>query len=378
MLLFVSCAGSGSASKSSDVGGSRSGNVALPMVTAGSRHSGWLDNAGKVLTWGDYASGQLGDGSTTRRVLPVAIHGLASANRAQAITSGENHMLLVASDGRVFAWGHDKSGQLGDGGQTDSSVPVAVTGMASGVSAISVGVNHSCAVKEGGAWCWGFNGDGELGDGSTSESHVPVAVAGLMAGSVSAIATGDRHTCALSDQDVWCWGAGGELGNGGMAARSVPVAVTGLIRGVTAISAGLSHTCALNTGVVSCWGYNTDGELGNSNATNGFAPATVAGLWSNASAISAGSRHTCALKDGHVWCWGGNAFSQIGNGGTTDAPVPVEVQWPGAATASAGLPSSGTGPASDNSSWRWLAMSAFAIGVLSLGVGARRHWRRVH
>ncbi len=145
---------------------------------------------------------------------PRAQAGPAGAN---AISAGLNRTCAL-KDGGVWCWGSGGGGGPKEPVQVSSLVPV--PGLESGVSAISVGGLHTCAMKDGGAWCWGSNGFGELGNSSTydrfapRESAVPVPVLGLQGG-VSAISAGSGHTCALKDGGVWCWGQNqyGQLGN---------------------------------------------------------------------------------------------------------------------------------------------------------------------
>jgi alpha-tubulin suppressor-like RCC1 family protein len=134
----------------------------------------------------------------------------------------------------------------------------------------------------GGVWCWGGNWDR------------PVAVPGLASG-VSAISTGagGNNSCALKDGGAWCWLGG-----------TMPVAVSGLASGVSAISAGYHHTCAVKDGGAWCWGRNVYGELGNNSTTESHVPVAVSGLESGVSDINAGEDHSCAVKDDEVWCWG--------------------------------------------------------------------------
>jgi alpha-tubulin suppressor-like RCC1 family protein len=293
-------------------------------ISAGNSQTCAVLANGTVRCWGWNFYGQLGDGTTTDATTPVAVVGLTDA---KTVAVGSAFTCALTTSGTVKCWGNNLSGQVGDGTTNNTrKSPVQVSGL-SGVAAIAAGGGHACALTTGGAVkCWGLNGSGQIGDGSTTNRPSPVQVTGLTSG-VAAISSRNEHTCALTTSGaVRCWGADnkGQLGDGLTANRTTPYTVPS-ISGATAITTGYAHTCAVVSGAVKCWGWNTVGQLGDGTTVDRPSPVTVAG-GSGVAALSGGNYFTCALTSGGaVKCWGQGAYGQLGDGAMTNRSTAVDV-----------------------------------------------------
>jgi alpha-tubulin suppressor-like RCC1 family protein len=237
------------------------------------------------------------------------------------VISPGRYTLALKDDGTVWAWGRNDYGQLGNGTNTDSNVPVQVLGLTD-VTAIAGSFYYSLALKnDGTVWAWGYNGNGQLGNGTTTDSNYPVKVLGLTG--ITKIAVGDDHSLALkSNGTVWAWGWNryGQLGNGTYTSSNVPVQVSGLT-GVTAIAGGGIYSLALkNDGTVWTWGYNGDSQLGNGTTNNSNVPVQVSRL-TRIKAVAVDDDRPLALKDdGTVWAWGHNPGNKTRNKGPVQVP----------------------------------------------------------
>jgi len=244
------------------------------MVSAGDAFSLALEGDGSVLAWGNNASGQLGDGNAPiDHATPATVHGLGRGSGVVQIEAGSSFALVREATGAVLAWGNGTSGQLGDGANDKRSAPTPVSGLGpgSGVVDIAAGGSFSLAVyNDGRVRAWGNNKSGQLGDGTRPTDHnQPVAVKGLAKGSgVIEVAAGSSFSVALErDGTVFAWGRNkvGELGDGTEDDRSTPVPVkdTGPRDPVRAISAGSYHVLAIRqNGRLDAWGDNSSGQLG--------------------------------------------------------------------------------------------------------------------
>lgn len=331
----VECWGDNANGKLGSAGGAKNVPTLVTGLTAnyvsistGQDHACALHASGELKCWGGNAAGQLGDGSTTGSTTPVTVAALG--NDVAAVTAGYGWTCAITkSTGAAKCWGGNNVGQLGNNSTTNSPVPVQVSGLTEGVKYISAGSAHTCAInKNGGAMCWGVNQYGGLGNNSTANSSIPVQVSGLETG-VSTIKGGFRHTCALTTSGAAkCWGYNnvGQLGNNSTTNSPIPVQVTNLTSGTSKIGLSEGHVCAVKNGAAFCWGFNNTGQVGNNTTADQRIPAQVSGLTTGVKSISAGYRHTCvSMEDKTSRCWGLGTNGQLGNGANLTSWVPVVV-----------------------------------------------------
>ena len=252
----------------------------VTQISAGQRYTCALVGGG-VLCWGAGNAGQLGAGNRSGSNAPQQVSGLTT--EVTQISAGDSHACAVVN-GAAWCWGFGNSGRLGTGSQDTQTSPQAVSGLGSGVTQISGGEQHTCAVVNGAAWCWGRGRELQLGhndrNGATRDKSTPNRVHGLASG-VTHISAGRQHTCAVVGGAAKCWGEGdnGRLGTGNNSDQTTPTQVIGLTSGVTEISAGEDHTCAVVEGRAVCWGNSAHGRLGNNNSRDDQnTPVSVNGL----------------------------------------------------------------------------------------------------
>jgi alpha-tubulin suppressor-like RCC1 family protein len=296
--------------------------------------------SGAAKCWGKNDQGQLGNGSNVSSPVPVDVFGLSVG--VIGVAAGFDHACAVTTAGAITCWGGNSHGQLGNGTTTDSAFPVGVEGL-TGTVATSSGAFFSCAL-DGNNWrvrCWGADQFGQLGDGSSADSSRAVEVIGLDE-DVAKIASGYGHTCALrTNGGLQCWGynSNGQIGDGTLIDRHRPVAIDNFQ--ASSLGSGGEVSCALGSGAAFCWGANNYGQLGDGNGSSVAMPMAVVGITSGAGAIFEGQDHGCAIvSGGGVRCWGFNNHGELGDGTHSDSgqltPVDVVGLSSGAVTGAAG------------------------------------------
>ncbi len=307
------------------------------QVSAGSWFTLALRQDGLIDTWGYNRTGQLGNGETSNSSALKQVYGLEK-EKAIAIAAGGSHGLALLLDGTVLAWGDNNDGQLGDGTTTSKSVPVQVEGLTN-IKAIAAGTNHNLALTQNGEVLgWGQARNGEIGTGSGDNYRqtIPVQIEPLK--NITQIAAGGNFSLALaSDGTIWSFGSNndGALGNPEVSNRwpyntAIPVQVK-LNNSVKPkrIDAKCGHALALlEDGTVWAWGYNASGQSGQSEDISIVEiPIQVEGL-RDVIDIAAGCAFSLAMtRAGNVFAWGRNEGGVMGAGyfenGTTPSPLLV-------------------------------------------------------
>lgn len=324
----------------------------IVAVAAGQNFSVALDAFGYVYAWGANSAGQLGDGTTTGQPLPQQVPGLSGITM---IAAGQQFVLAQANNGELWAWGANLSGQLGYNNTTQQNSPVHVknaagTGNLSGVTRITAGAFHSLAVtSDNKVWAWGKQTNGQLGNGvaSSSPQTLPVQVLGGAAGGtnladISEIAGGSGSSYAVrTDGNLYSWGLNdnGQLGNNdsALAQKTTPVQVKstsggGFLTNIAGVAAGDLHALAVsNTGALYSWGRNVDGQGGINSQISPKLRPTVVNLI-NVVAIAGGTSFSLAVKSGTpgtAYGWGINGSGQVGDNSILTRTVPTAVSGSG-------------------------------------------------
>jgi alpha-tubulin suppressor-like RCC1 family protein len=257
---------------------------------------------------------------------------------AKAVSAGTDATCVILNDGTVRCWGLDAGFQPGG---TNTGSPVPLAGLPKPATQIGVGGEFGCALlNDATVWCWGDDGIGQLGNNMFQNEMemsgflaAPAPVMGLT-GTVTAIAVGGYHSCAIvNNSTVWCWGdnQSAELGIG-QATIASPQGISNANEAGTtqlgsaasiAVNAQDSYAVMSVTGILAAWGDDYYGQLGNEMDTmSGSTPITTITsvsqhLPNSVIAVAAGNAgyFACAiLNDGTVWCWGYNLGGALGDG----------------------------------------------------------------
>ncbi len=250
-------------------------------ISVGSSASCAIASDGKGYCWGYNTYGQIGDGTKNTAAAPVAVD-TSSALNGKTLTSisvGGTFTCATANDGKAYCWGYNTYGQLGDGTKTNTVSPVAVatSGVLAGKTLVKIAAGDTtvCALSsDNQVYCWGNGTGGQLGNGAknSSSTALPVTMPGGFAGkAITDLSLGSAHACmGVSDGSAYCWGDGSnyQVGNGSFSGSTTPLRITAPSDAIKTISANLTHTCVITTNnQIYCWGNTVWGGFNHGSST---------------------------------------------------------------------------------------------------------------
>jgi len=302
-----------------DGGGADLGDLLVPRD---------LFSEGGLWNWGNNGSGRLGDNTSVNKSSPVQT--IAGGTNWRQVSCGSaNHTAAIKTDGTLWSWGYNSTGQLGDNTITNKSSPVQTVVGGNNWRQVAAGVSHTAAVKtDGTLWLWGVNNNGQLGDNTITDKSSPVQT---IAGGTNwrQVAACNYYTAAIkTDGTLWSWGynTNGQLGDNTTTNKSSPVQTIAGGTNWRQVSCGSYHTAAIKTdGTLWTWGNDFYGQLGNNTTTAKSSPVQTVTGGTNWRQVACGTYHTAAIKtDGTLWSWGYNVNGQLGDNTTTDKSSPVQ------------------------------------------------------
>lgn len=311
----------------------------ITQVAPGCNHSLALTSAGTVLAWGDNSEGQLGNGTVGGFNATPAPVKLPPGTAVRSLSGGCGFSLAVTTGGQLLAWGGNGEGELGNGTAGNPVATPAPVKLPAGVTvrAAAGGLDHALALTtDGRVYAWGANAAGELGNGTTGKPNATPALVPLPSGALAtAVTAGEGDSlAALASGGVVGWGddSEGSLGDGRTNAVAPSPVRTLMSPGVkvTSLFAGCFHTLALtSTGTVMAWGDNGNGQLGigSPQGSSTFPVRVPLPQFGQVASIGGGCVHSVVVTDrGQALAWG--AGTLLGNGSQTSSSSPVVVRLP--------------------------------------------------
>lgn len=293
------------------------------VISAGENFSLAIKQDGTMWGWGINSNRLgLGLGNLANQNLPIQI---GTDTDWQTVSAGSTHSLAVKLNGTLWSWGNGAFGQLGNGVFSSATPNVTQIGTATDWFSVSAGYGFSLAIKTNGTlWAWGLNNTGQLGDNTLVDKNLPIQV-GIATDWLRVDAGGQHSLGVKTTGTLWAWGNNtfGQLGNGNNTTSQVPIQI-GTLTNWSLVSAGFDHSLAIdNSNFLFSWGNNVNGQLGSGNNTASNTPTqvqfTADGTPSFCIAISAGNTHSLILRsDSSLWSSGFNTSGQLGQGTNTN------------------------------------------------------------
>jgi alpha-tubulin suppressor-like RCC1 family protein len=347
------------------------GTTIWSKVSAGSGFIVAIQSNGTLWAWGDNFSGQLGTASLTSTSSPVLVSGPAGASWA-TVSAGAAHALGITTTGQLYAWGANTQGQLGNNSTTNVSSPVNIGTFASWALVALNGQNSLAITTTGQLYAWGLNSSGQLGDNTNTGKSSPILVSGPTNTSWSAVGGGRDHSLGITiTGQLYAWGSNtfGQLGDITVVSKSSPILVSGpATTSWSSISGGTGHSLGITTtGQLYAWGQNGFGQLGDITIVNKSSPILVSGPATTSwSAVTCGLSHSLAFtQTGQLYAWGFGTSGQVGIGSIVSVSSPVLVSGPAATSwiAITGNTNTPFALTASNILWGWGVNSSEVLGV---------------
>jgi alpha-tubulin suppressor-like RCC1 family protein len=294
------------------------------QISVGSNHSLALKSDGSLWACGNNSVGQLGNGTTTSKLIFTKI---GNSTDWDIIETGNSVSFGIKKDGSLWAWGNNGNTALGDGTKVSKSTPVKIESDQSWKS-VSTFDSHTLGIKKDGTlWAWGKNTLYQLGLGNSTTDRPKPTQVGIDKDWMLVAAGKDFSIATKKDGSLWAWGNNYyyTLGSGQLSGtKKVPTLIDSGV--YTSISAVEYHAAGLQSdGTAWTWGSNEYGQMGNGTIENNYFPTSVGSLseWKD---IKVGTIFTIGLKkDGTVWTWGRNNFGELGTNNSSFAPVKLNI-----------------------------------------------------
>jgi len=273
-----------------------SGGTNWRSASLGNYHSAAIKTDGSLWSWG--AGLRLGDNSTTARSSPVQT--VSGGTNWRSVSLGNNHSAAIKTDGSLWLWGVGNIGQIGNNSTaTFQSSPVQTVSGGTNWRSVSLGINLSAAIKtDGSLWLWGCNTTGQIGNNSAASQSSPVQT---VSGGTNwrSVSLGGHSAAIKTDGSLWMWGTGtsGQLGDNSNASQSSPVQTVSGGTNWRSVSLGNYHSAAIKTdGSLWLWGFGSTGILGNNSTTRQSSPVQTVSGGTNWRSASLGKCHSAATK----------------------------------------------------------------------------------
>ena len=340
-ILFLGCTNDDTTISTENLEGQDS----IVSVSLGQYFTAVVTEKGEIYTWGLNTDGQLGDGTIFDRSNPVNITSQFSLNedeKIEMVSLGFRHSGALTSDGRVFVWGDNTYGQVGDGTYPDKAIPVDITSEFAlheneMITSISFGNDYASAyTSEFRVFTWGNNDFGKLGNGTTESGRKPSDITSFFTlheeETIQSVKLGAQFGSAItSEHRVFMWGmnSSGQLGDGTQTHRYTPVDITpqfNLHQGETIaylVPGGASTMATTSEGRIFSWGSNSDGRIGDGTEIDRHTPVDITSQFNLVEeetiiSITYGTWVTAVVSStGRVFIWGNNGCGQLANNSTS-------------------------------------------------------------